>query len=146
MSPWLPIAFGGLLVLPVLELAVAHAVPGTLALPWEETQKIGAGDPAPGAGFGTSLAIEGKWAVVGAWTLMSGPGAAYVFVRQQNGWIEEQKLAAGDGEFDDRFGKSVGLEGDTAVVGAYLAKVEGKTHQGAVYVFERRGGLWSETQ
>gem|GEM_PF-3891769 len=45
-------------------------------------------------------------------------GAAYVFVRSGMGWVEEAKLKAIDAQRDDRFGVSVSISGDTAVVGA----------------------------
>jgi Bacterial Ig domain/FG-GAP repeat len=56
--------------------------------------------------------------------------------------IEAQltKLIAADGAYDDRFGTSVSLSGDTVVVGAHTADVGGKADQGAAYVFHRDQG------
>ena len=45
-------------------------------------------------------------------------GSAYVYVRSNGVWSEQQKLTASDGAPDDRFGSSVSISGDTAVIGA----------------------------
>jgi hypothetical protein len=55
-------------------------------------------------------------------------------------------LTAGDGAGGDFFGISVALSGETAVVGASGATVDGRSGQGAVYAFTRSNGAWSERQ
>ena len=45
-------------------------------------------------------------------------GAAYVFVRSGGAWTQQQELTASDGAASDRFGYSVSVSGDTAVIGA----------------------------
>jgi hypothetical protein len=117
-----------------------------LFLPWQETQRVTSRDGALGDAFGVSVALDGNRALIGADQATWGPGSAYVFLRSGALWVEEQKLVSSDGGFDDRFGGSVGLDGDTAVVGAKLAEVDGNDHQGAVYVFERVDGAWIEQQ
>jgi hypothetical protein len=94
--------------------------------------------------FGTSVALEGDRALVGAYT-HGGTGAAYVFERQTNGaWIQVAKLSALDADFNDRFGISVALDGVRAVVGANLDD-ESATNGGAAYVFERQtSGSWAQ--
>jgi len=72
--------------------------------------------------FGASVALDGDTALVGAYKDEDPngfeAGSAYVFARTENGWIERAKLAAGNGDRDDRFGASVALDGDLALVGA----------------------------
>lgn len=119
---------------------------GDLSLPWQETQRIQGGDITPSDNFGNSVALDGDRALIGNRLDFSGPGSAYVFRHEGQEWQEEQKLTASDGMMDDRFGVSVGLDGDTAVVGAYLAEINGNAHQGAAYVYEKIGGAWVETQ
>jgi len=124
---------------------------------WVELQKITASDAGPGARFGRSSDIDGDVIVVGAHLHdLSGPdqGSAYVYERDDNGtpadllddvWSEVAHLVpsgAGNGEF---FGRSVGVSGDTIVVGAEFAD-PGGVATGAAYVFERQGGVWVETQ
>jgi hypothetical protein len=48
--------------------------------------------------------------------------------------VEEQKLLASDGAEDDRFGVSVSISGNVALVGAYLDDENG-TNSGSVYVY-----------
>ncbi len=53
---------------------------------------------------------------------------------------------ADDGLASDRFGYSVDIDGDRAVVGAYINDPNGMVNAGAVYIFERDGtGNWNQT-
>jgi hypothetical protein len=45
-------------------------------------------------------------------------GAAYVFVRSGTSWSQEAYLKASNTDADDQFGASVGVSGDTVVIGA----------------------------
>jgi nucleoside-specific outer membrane channel protein Tsx len=115
---------------------------------WSEQAKLTAGDGAEDDGFGYSVALSGDTAVVGApWADVSdrdNAGAAYVFVRSNGGWSEQAKLTASDGAEGDEFGSSVALSRDTIVVGAPFASLAGRSWAGAVYVFVRSNGSWSE--
>jgi FG-GAP repeat len=53
---------------------------------------------------------------------------------------EVAKITASDGLPEDGFGYSVSVSGDTLVVGAQLADIDGKSAQGAAYVFYRNQG------
>ena len=53
---------------------------------------------------------------------------------------EVAKITASDGAPEDGFGYSVAVSGDTLVVGAQLADIDGKSAQGAAYVFYRNQG------
>jgi hypothetical protein len=64
--------------------------------------------------------------------LLALPGAAHAL---------EQRLVASDGADGDGFGRSVAIEGDTAVVGAPT----GPDYRGAVYVFTRSGDSWTQS-
>jgi hypothetical protein len=115
-------------------------------LPWEVEGRLFSHDQVQGWGFGSAVALDGKTALVGAWGAeidgASDRGAAYVFVRQGDKWVEQAQLLAFDGNGGDRFGWSVALDGDTAVVGATAVEIEGQNAQGAVYVFQRSGTAW----
>ena len=112
-----------------------------------EVQQLLASDGAASDIFGFRVAIEGDTAIVGAPGHdtapgpIGGQGAAYVFVRSGSTWVEQAKLTASDGEPLDQFGISVAIDGDTAVVGAYMP-AGAKT--GAAYVFVRSGEPGSE--
>ena len=77
--------------------------------------------------------------VVGAYTKNSNTGAAYIFERNQGGaenWGQVQKLTASDAAVNDQFGRSVAIDVDTVVVGAWLKN----SNAGAAYIFERNQG------
>ena len=103
---------------------------------------------AAGDHFGISVAIDGDTAVVGADRVKNKTGSAYIFTRDSNGdWTQQAKL---DGEAEgDQFGWSVAVEGDTVVVGAHAYDGEDASNttlvnSGAVYIFTRTGGVWSQ--
>ncbi len=99
-----------------------------------------------GSAFGVSAALDGETALIGAYTEQWGgiePGAAYVFVRSGSSWIQEARLVPNDPADDGRFGFSVALQGDQALIGAYGDDDAGD-NTGSVYVFERSAGLWNQ--
>jgi hypothetical protein len=71
-------------------------------------------------------------------------GAVYIFSRSENTWSEEAILTASDGMAEDRFGTSVAIYGDIALVGADYVDVGENTAQGIVYSFTRMDDTWSE--
>ena len=92
--------------------------------------------------FGGSVAIDGDYAVVGAYSDDNGGstinnyGAAYVFKRSYAGiWEQQQKLRAESPGFGDYYGTSVAIFGDYIIVGAEEADV---TRDLAVYPRCRR--------
>ncbi|MBN2272123.1 MAG: hypothetical protein JXN61_16030 [Sedimentisphaerales bacterium] len=56
-------------------------------------------------------------------------------------WEERAKLLASDGDPDDRLGVSVGISGDTIIVGAYHDDHSGLSDCGAAYLFDLTTGL-----
>jgi len=113
---------------------------------WAQEAKLLAGDGAPGDHFGYSVSLSGDTALVGAVhddDNGSNSGSAYVFARSGTSWTQEAKLLAGDGAPGDRFGWSVSLSGDTALVGAIFAADSG-LESGSAYVFARSGTSWTQ--
>ncbi len=111
-----------------------------------ESQKLLASDATARDDFGYSVAVSGDTAVVGAQfddDNGSRSGSAYVFQYDGTAWLEEAKLKARDSGPADRFGGSVALAGDTAVVGASRDRNNG-TRTGAAYVFRFDGTAWVE--
>ena len=105
-------------------------------------QRLTAADGAANDFFGTSLAIQGDTAVVGAPLAaasgVAGAGAVYVFSRTGDTWAQTGKLTASDAATDDRLGYSVGIDGGTIVAGA--PGDDGTVfEQGSVYVFTATG-------
>ena len=110
---------------------------------WTEQAKLTASDTSAGGNFGGSVSISSDYAIVGA------PeddhagrlsGAAYVFVFDGQSWTEQAKLTASDAAEQDRFGSSVSISGDYAIVGAWGENFI----SGSAYVFIRNGQSWTE--
>ncbi len=57
-------------------------------------------------------------------------------------FVQAAKLTASDGQMDDSLGYSVAVSGNTAVVGAPFANVDGVSDAGAVYVFVQPAAGW----
>ncbi|GAA0712063.1 hypothetical protein GCM10009430_02110 [Aquimarina litoralis] len=106
---------------------------------WTQQTTLTASDGFAGDNFGSSVAIEGNYVIVGAsaQTNTSGidTGAAYLF--EYNGvdtWTEVAIFEPSDGSSGDRYGVSVSIEGDLVLVGAR----DGCTG-GCAYVYENDG-------
>jgi uncharacterized protein (TIGR03437 family) len=109
---------------------------------WSQQQELTASDGAVGDNFGWSVSLNGNTAVIGASGKTQYQGAAYVFALSGGTWRQQQKLSASDSAVGDKFGASVSLSGNTAMVGA-----AGKnSSQGATYVFVQSGTAWSQRQ
>ena len=122
--------------------------------PFVQEATLTASDGAAADIFGYSVAVSGNTVVVGApHTTLNGntyQGEAYVFVEPSSGWSgnlnQTAKLTASDGAEDDDFGMKVAIDGDTVVVGAKGATVDGNADQGEAYVFvEPSSGVWPTT-
>lgn len=106
------------------------------------------------SGFGEAVDISGDTVVVGATDLNIGPGdqagSVYVYERTDGRWTQSARLTSGDGrdgfQYDQHFGRSVAIEGETLVVGAPDADHAGVgDNSGAVYIFKRAGDAWEQT-
>lgn len=123
--------------------AAAQAVGGGPAC-GSEQQIIVPANLGPSSEFGRSVSLDADTALVGASLIAFNRGSAFVFARGPGGWVEERELVASNGASGDRLGWSTRIEGDTAITGA--PRKDGVAFEtGAVYVFERSGGLWVET-
>ncbi|MDA7804409.1 T9SS type A sorting domain-containing protein, partial [Crocinitomix sp.] len=97
---------------------------------WTQIQKLDASDRTTGDHFGTSIAIDGNYLVIGAEQEdigaeitdpeFSNAGAAYLFFKDEAGvWEEIQKIDANDRSPDDLYGQAVGISGYRVIVGAW---------------------------
>jgi hypothetical protein len=88
-------------------------------------------------GFSVALSADGSTAVVGGKEYEKKDGAAWVFVRSGDAWVQQGPRM--NGNEGSEFGESVAIspDGSTVVVGAPSAS------GGAVWVFERSGTTWS---
>jgi len=114
---------------------------------WTEQEKLIASDGAGGDFFGISVSIYGDTAIIGANEdddNERASGSAYIFTRSGTVWTEQAKLLASDGEHHDRFGSSVSIDGDYAIIGTYSDDNENGTNSGSAYIFTRSGTVWIE--
>ena len=106
---------------------------------WSQQKKLIPSDGATNKGFGSSISMSGNAALIGASADTIGQGSAYLFAGSGTNWTEQQKFIPSDrstnGRANDRFGNSVGISGNTSIVGSYLADVGFNTDQGTAYIF-----------
>ncbi len=105
--------------------------------------------------FGVSVSLDGNYAIVGAY--QSGraqdnnedQGAASIYRYDGSGWVLLQQLTNSDGKPFDKFGNSVSLSGDYAIVGIYNHDAGTNTAQadvGAAAIYRRMGATWQRIQ
>jgi len=132
---------------------------------WSQQAYIKASNTSLAAWFGYSIALSGDTLAVGATREHSGTGeqddqsagssgAVYVFTREAGVWSQQAYLKASNIGAADEFGWSVGLDGDTLVVGAHQEdgsasgvnepSDESAPNSGAAYVFFRSGETWNQ--
>jgi ligand-binding sensor domain-containing protein len=128
---------------------------------WTEIQKLTASDRSRLDFFSNSMAVSGDNLIVGAYeadgigtgTTKSNFGSAYIFQKQSDGtWKEVQKIVANDWAANDKFGFSVAINGDQAVVGT---KDDTKDQNGSnpivgagsAYIYKKQAnGSWTQVQ
>jgi hypothetical protein len=137
---------------------------------WTHQAYLKASNTEHGDQFGTTVALYGATAVIGAPNERSNAtgvngnqsdnsalasGAVYVFVRNGTAWSQEAYLKASNTETFDSLGSSVAISGDTIVAGAPAEDSaatginngqsdNSSSNSGAAYVFVRNTGAWSQ--
>ncbi len=113
---------------------------------WSLQATLSVSNLAAGDNFGHAVSISGHTALVGAPYAKSSKvasGVAYVFTRSGTSWSMLKKLTVLYPASGDRFGWSVSLTSDTALVGVPYDDDKGKD-SGSVYVFNQSGATWNE--
>ena len=137
---------------------------------WSQQSYLKASNTGTNDSFSHAVAISGDTVVVaapfedsnatgvngdGANNSAGDSGAAYVFTRVGTNWTQQAYLKAGNSGASDNFGLSIGIDGNTAIVGApsedgAATGVNGNAandlapYAGATYVFVRAGNAWSQ--
>ncbi|TAH46009.1 MAG: hypothetical protein EYC71_05375 [Gammaproteobacteria bacterium] len=89
---------------------------------WEQQARLLSPSPANGQLFGSALAVSAERALIGAPLANAGTGNAHVFLRAGSTWTQQAQITpAGGGLPGDRFGWSVSLDADQALIGAPFA-------------------------
>jgi hypothetical protein len=134
----------------------------TSSQPYNQVSKIVASDRTNSTEFGRAVSITNNYAVVGVRledkdaegkNPLIDAGAAYIYERgSDNKWKQVQKVVASDRAAGANFGWSVGVSGNTVVVGAIYERKDAtgrneSTSEGAAYVYERGSdGIWKQIQ
>jgi hypothetical protein len=109
-------------------------------------------------GSATAISNSGNTMVVGAENAdgaQVGAGAAFVFDKINGNWVRTASLFADDGRAvplpdgkfrNDSYAESVAIstDGNTVIVGSPNHNHSGQGNTGAVYVFQRMKGVWSQ--
>lgn len=137
---------------------------------WSQKAFLKASNPDYDDIFGITVAMDGDTLAVGATQESSAAvgvngdqtnnsaasaGAVYVFARSNGSWRQEAYLKASNTGASDLFGRGLDVSGDTIAVGARGERssavgIDGDegsnsaTEAGAVYVFKRESGAWSQ--
>lgn len=137
---------------------------------WAQQAYIKASNSNANDAFGTSLSLSGETLAVGAIgedsnatgingndsnDSLNDSGAVYVFVRSMGKWSQQAYIKGSTTDFSDAFGASVALSADTLAVGANAEDSnavgvggdeanDSANDSGAVYVFVRAAGVWSQ--
>lgn len=123
---------------------------------WVQQQRLFPGTTNEHGQFGSSIAMTDSLALIGSpFAFRFGTnippendfGAAYLFSRSGSTWTQLQELIADPGNSSERFGWSVDLSPQLALIGAPGADF-GTTNffAGAAYVFQPVGSTWVQMQ
>lgn len=128
-------------ILCIMGLSITPLLAAVDLLPTQKlVPPIGADEDA----YGWAVALDGDTLMVGTpydITEADNAGAVYVYTWNGTTWVFAQQLTTSDAAAEDDFGIAIALEGDTAMISSIL-----EDEAGAVYVFERDGGVWGQTQ
>ncbi|TCI93611.1 hypothetical protein [Tenacibaculum sp. M341] len=114
---------------------------------WSQQTILTASDGFVGDNFGSSIALQGNYLVVGASAQTNSSavdtGAAYLFEYDgSTTWTEVAIFEPSDGSSDDRFGVSASIEGNMVLIGARNGSVGG-----CAYLYENDGtGTFTYTE
>jgi len=125
----------------VIASTYGRGIFSTNAFAVSPSTKILASDGQVDDDFGTSVATNGDFAIVGAPQEDengNNAGAVYFYEQLNNQWNESAKVLAPDGAADDHFGGSVDMFGDLAIVGARL-----DDPSGSAYIYRLSGSSWN---
>ena len=109
---------------------------------WFEQAKLTASDGADGDNFGSSVSISGDDVLIGATgddDNGTHSGSVYIFHRNGTSWTEQEKITPSDGSEYDKFGFSVSISGEYAIIGTPYFNNMGKA-----YIYHKDGTIWNE--
>lgn len=103
---------------------------------WQRGADLVASDAANDDSLGESIGMFGDTIVAGAYLKNGSTGAAYVFRKSGEAWIQEAKLTASDGVAGDELSVEIAISGDRILAGAR----QSSNGPGKAYIFKRVAG------
>lgn len=120
---------------------------------WSQQQRLQAASGGSYESFGSSVALsdDGNTLAIGAVGdngTAASSGSVHIFTRSGSSWTAQQELKASDAAANDHAGFSVSLssDGNTLAIGAPDDDNANGTDAGAVYVWTRSAGVWTQQQ
>lgn len=111
---------------------------------WTQVDILQAPDPTQGASFGWAIDTSGDRVLIGTNASGDQHGSAYFFHLEDGAWVLRGSAYASDPTINAFFGHAVAIQGDMAIIGAYLNSTTA-LQSGAAYVFEFDGDEWVQT-
>jgi hypothetical protein len=123
---------------------------------WVVVQKLVASDRAVSDKFGSSVGISGNRIIVGApeedhnvfgEDSAKGSGSVYLYEKKNDTWMQTDKIVSSNRDVGEKFGFSVAIKNDRAIVGAPYEEQDAKgvfgvLQGGAVYLLAKSDGEW----
>lgn len=97
-------------------------------------------------GYSIDISADGSVMVIGAYLdddIGTYSGAAYVYRKVGNEWVEEAKLVGTGIIGNTRFGNDVSISGDGNTIAVSAARIN--SYRGAVYIYKYQNGVWVES-
>ena len=135
-----------------LGAAILLSAPAMAQCPVAYVQKFGAPVPSTNRSFGDELALDGDVLFVGSQFddyLCPGEsdcdaGSVEVFRLEAGDWTWSQRLTPSQAEAHEFFSRSITLDANRALIGAYGHDTDAGNNSGYVYDFRFDGNQWSE--
>ncbi|NOR88172.1 MAG: T9SS type A sorting domain-containing protein [Bacteroidales bacterium] len=105
---------------------------------WLQQEKLTASDGAFGDYFGYHVSISANQAIIGAKNDEDQgfhAGSAYIFKKENTGWVEQEKVLPNEVSSSDAFGSTVAISNNNIIIGARGDDDNGM-NSGAVYMYE----------
>lgn len=115
---------------------------------WVQQAKLTASDGESDDSLGTSVALDGDTALLGAPSdndLGVDSGSAYIFTRTDGIWTQGAKLHASDGFIYDFFSSHIALDNGIALISSPFSDGAGFS-AGSAYFFTKVGDNWTQEQ
>lgn len=114
---------------------------------WVFMQKITDATGAADDEFGRNVCISGNYAIVAAdkddlTVALTDYGSASIYKFNGTSWVLMQKLIDATGGTNFRFGYSVSISGNNAIIGARYEKVGANGNQGSASIYQFNGTAW----